>query len=293
MQYNHYFEEWNTPPAGIDTISIYINPAIINRFNAFHEHGNIHEAINCRIKQEKDYRTGQLIRTNHIIDIQAEAINPDMDILGQIINILAGFVYDGTLKTITNADMPTLVNFFMGSFSSFFSIDTLDFYFDMKDGDSISIGKSDPRYPNTRYSSERYSSLKTYSKVKRQEYKNHISREHIQEMEFQNRIEFHLMRGNCEYLDYRNLQGPFEVVFLRYLPLLARKWFDHRREIVEVPNLKKLPYAHHLRQIDDIAHAGHIPHYRELLKTPPKPMPERYYKKDEVDRNWLPHIVTR
>jgi hypothetical protein len=292
ISYNRYFDEWDMPPSGIDTISIWINPLLINRFEDFYERGNIHEAINLRRFTETT-RQGQSIRTNYLIDIQAEVINPDSDILEQVLGYLSSLVYYGTLKPMHNADMVTTTNFFRTSFSSLFSIDCLDFYFDLKAGDVNPLGVPDPKHPNTYYSKDYPSSLKTYSRVERLKHKNHISYSLIEKMEYHERIEFHLARGNCDYLDCRNLQGTYELVFLRYLPQLARKWYDHRRTVVKVPNLRGLPYAHHLRQIDEVAYQGRIPHYRDLLKTPRKPTPFKHAKKNEVDMNWLPAFSTR
>ena len=116
---------------------------------------------------------------------------------------------------------------------------------------------------------------------------------YIEQMEYKTRIEFHLANGNCDFLDYQNLQGTFEMIFLHYLPQLARKWFDYRREVVSVPYLHKLPYACHLRQINDMALAGHIPQYKELIKTPLRPIPEKRYGRNETDLNWLSQFITR
>jgi hypothetical protein len=44
-----YFEEWNLPPAGIDTISVWINPTLINKDKdkdtVFHERGDINKSM--------------------------------------------------------------------------------------------------------------------------------------------------------------------------------------------------------------------------------------------------------
>ena len=287
IQYQRYFNEWEVPSYGIDTISIWIHPNLISRFEDFHERGNIHEAINCRRNYEKNQNTGQIIRTNYIIDFQTEAINPDYDILEQIIQILSLFVYDGTLKMKKDTGMPAINIFFMEAFSSLFSIDRIDFYFDLKDNDIIPSKEPDPGHPNTYYSSDYPSSIKTYSRIEKLKSKNNISYQKIMNIEFNSRIEFHLCRSNCDFLDYRNLQGNFEIIFLRYLPLLAKKLFKHRREILEIPYLHKLPYAHHLRQIHNLTFAGHIPQYKDLLKSPTKPIPYKKYKKNETDYNWL------
>jgi hypothetical protein len=273
IPYARFSNELDGPSEGIDTVSIWVNPSIINRFDDFHENGNIREAINCRFKIERDHRTGRFIKKNYFIDIQAEALDPHADILEQILLHLIKFVYEGTLKYFNNTDMPVIAHFLMENFTSFFTINSLDFYFDLKEGECVLMGNANP-YDATRYSSDYPSSLKVYSKVLRQKHKNHIPHNQIEQMAYQDRIEFHLANGNCGYLDYRNLQGTFEVVFFRYLPQLARKWYARRCEVVQVPNLYKLPYAHHLRQIHDMAFTGHIPQYRELMKTPLRPKPE-------------------
>jgi len=290
INYTRFFNECDCPQEGIDTISIWIHSNLINRYEDFHPGGNIHESINCRFKDEKN-RAGQFFGRNYFIDIQSEALNPNANILEQIIYILTRFVYVGTLKPIKNSDINETAIYFMNNFSSFFAVNSLDFYFDLKDEDCILLG-DETKYPETRYSSGYPSVLKIYSRTARLKQKNHISHEVINRMEYKTRIEFHLANGNCDFLHFQNLNGNYELVFLNYLPLLARKWFNHRREVVKIPHVYKLPYAHHLRQLNNLALAGHIPQYRELLKTPIRPKPDKKYGKNEVDLNWISHFAT-
>jgi hypothetical protein len=206
---------------------------------------------------------------------------------------LTKLVEAGILKNIKNANLSATAQFFMMSFSSHFAVHRLDFYFDVKEGDITPVGYPHPSHPNTYYSGDYPSSLKTYSRVCRLLHKHNILSNLIQGMEYRNRIEFHLARSNCDYLHYQNLSGPFEAVFYRYLPLLARKWYKHRREVIEVPHFNTMPYARHLRQINDMAYAGHIPQYRDLQKTPLLPIPEKHYKKNEADQRWLTEFATQ
>ena len=289
--YTRYFNEWDCPPEGIDTISIWVHPNMINRFVDFHEYGNIHESINCRWSDEKIKKTGQFIRRNYFIDFQAEALNPYEDILGQIINYLTEFVHIGTLKSLKNMDKTSTAIFFMYNFSRVFAINSLDFYFDLKDEDCLLLGEVN-KFHDSRYSLDYPSSLKIYSREMRLKQKNNIPYRYIEQMEYKTRIEFHLANANCDFLDYQNLQGTFEMIFLRYLPQLARKWFTHRRNVVQIPYLHKLSYACHLKQVNELAFAGHIPWYRNLFRTPPRPIPEKHYRKNETDINWLSQFIT-
>jgi len=292
IPYARYFNELDCPPEGIDTVSVWIHPNMINRITDFRERGNIHESINCRWSDEIIKKTGQFIRRNYFIDFQAEVLTPYEDILGQIINYLVGFVYSGTLISLNNMDMPSITRFFMLNFSRLFAINYIDFYFDLKDGDCILLGKPEP-FSSSRYSLDYPSSLKVYSKTERQKYKNHFPHKCIELMEYTTRIEFRLANANCYYLDYRNLQGSYEIVFQRFLPQLARKWFKHRREIVKVPNLSELPYAYHLNKIDELISRDHLPQNYELQKTPLRPKPEKRYGKNEVDINWLSQFISQ
>jgi hypothetical protein len=129
IPYTRFYNEQDGPPEGIDTVSIWVNPDIINRIDDFHREGNIHESINCRWSEERIPKTGQFIRNNYFIDIQAEALNPNADILGQIIYLLTGFVYAGIIGPFRNEDMPTIAGFFMDNFSRLFAINFLDFNF--------------------------------------------------------------------------------------------------------------------------------------------------------------------
>lgn len=293
LNHNRYFEEHAVPPSGIDTVSVWIHPNLINNFGDFHECGNIHSAVNCRKTDEKDYRTGKTIRQNYHLEIQSEALHPNLDILGQVLHLLVEMVNYGTLKISQNMDRQKTAFFFSNAFPSLFAIDALDFYFDFKEEDVVLLGRPNPEYPNTLYSQGYPASLKTYSKTIRQMSKNHLPHEDIKSMEYPRRIEFHLERQNCKYLDHRNLRGNFEAVFLNYLPFLARKWFDHHREVFDVPIHKHLPYAHHFRQIVMLALSGPIPQYRYLFQSPKKPMPGKHYKQGEADMNWLSEFITQ
>ena len=263
------FHEWNMPNAGIDTIAIWIHPSLVNRHADFHKYGNNNKSINCRFKREMF--KGKIMRTNCIIDIQAEAINPDFDILSQIIHILAQFVYCGTLKLPDNANTQDVPGFFFENFPYLFSVNKLDFYFDFRHGDCEVKDNGDMEFSSTAYSKDYPSSLKSYNRIDRLIKKNNLPHDTIRQMEFPMRVEFHLERGNCGYLAYQNLQGTFDAVFLAFLPLLARKWFDHNRQVVNIPNIRNLPYAHHYRQIVCMALAGRIPQYKSLQRTPPRP----------------------
>jgi len=291
INYTRFFNELDCPPAGIDTISIWVHDNLINRFDDFNPQGNIHESINCRYRDEINKKTGQFFRRNYFIDIQSEALNPNNDILEQIINILSKFIFIGTLRAFKNIDIYDTSKLLMNNISSLFAINSVDFYFDLKEEDCILLGEPNP-YPNTRYSLDYPSCLKVYSKTNRHIAKNHKSYQNIEQMKYKTRIEFHLVNSNCNFLHFQNLRGTFEIVFYHYLPQLARKWFDHRREVVKIQKLYELPYAHHLRQINEMALAGHIPQYRDLLKTPIRPKPEKHYGKNEVDLNWLSNFKT-
>jgi hypothetical protein len=133
--------------AGIDMISVFVNPDIISRFSDFHEHGNIREAINCRKKYEK--YNGRIIRVNHVIDIQSEAINPNFDIFTQILHILTAFVYHGTLQVPDAVSMSDMPAYLAANFDRSFSIAALDFHFDFYKGDRFIRGEEDPRYPGS------------------------------------------------------------------------------------------------------------------------------------------------
>jgi len=132
---------------------------MINQFTDFYEYGNIHESINCRWSDEKIKKTGQFIRRNYFIDFQAEALNPYEDILGQIINYLTEFVHIGTLKSLKNMDKTATARFFMDNFFRLFAVNSLDFYFDLKDEDCILLGEAN-KFHDSRYSLDYPSSLK-------------------------------------------------------------------------------------------------------------------------------------
>ena len=292
MNFPFYFQEGFTPQSGIDTISVWLHPAIINRFDQFHEQGNNNQPINLRFSKEFNSKENIAYGINYFVDIQAEAINPDYDILDQVITILVGLTnYEILHYPQLGQHITDLKGFFYCNFDRLFSIDRLDFYFDLRENDMRLLGEPNPACPNTRYSQGYPSVLKAYSRTAKLRQKRHVSYEDIENMDYPNRIEFSLRRSNCDYLNANNLVGSYENVFLRYLPFLSRKWHDYRYQVVEV-DVRNLSYAHHLRQV--IAVASHrIPQYDLLLKSPPKPILYKTAKKNEVDYNFIPQFYSR
>ena len=293
FDYPRYFNEWDVPPAGIDTISIWIHPYLINynkdAHKAFHKEGNVHEAINLRLNQEIDYKTKRVIRTNYHIDIQAEAINPNNDILYQILGYIISLFHSEILIIRDIPDEALFMPFLMHNFNSLFALNYIDFYFDIKEEDIKLLGVINPNYPNTQYSMD--GSLKTYNRIKRLKQKKTIKNELIEKIINPRRIEFHLNRETCRYLNCNNLNGDFNRVFLNYIYFLARKWLKYKRQIIDIPNITKSDY-HYLKQIDSVAHQLTIPYTKSLEKTPRKPVPFKKAKKKEVDYDWFPKFLS-
>jgi len=291
MNFPCYFQEGFTPQSGIDTITVWLHPAIINQFYQFHERGNNNQHINLRFSKEVNPKTNIVYRTNYLLDIQAEAIDPYNDIFGQVLTILVDLTYKGILHYPQLGQyMNDIKGFFYCNFDRLFALDALDFHFDLRNGDMHLLGKPHPACPNTRYSQGYPSVLKAYFRNEKLRQKQHISYEDIENMDYPNRIEFSLCRDNCQFLNAYNLTGSYENVFLRYLPFLARKWHDYRHQVVEVAE-RNLPYAHHLRQVIAVA-SQRIPQY-DLLPTPPKPIPYKTAKKNEVDYNFIAQFYGR
>jgi hypothetical protein len=292
MNFQSYFKEGFTPQSGIDTITVWLHPSIINRFDQFHKQGNNNQPINLRFSKEVNSKTNIEYRTNFLVDIQAEAINPYYNILDQVLTILVNLTYEGILHYPQFGQHITdLKSFFYNNFERFFSIDRLDFYFDLRNGDMRLLGKPNPVYPNTRYSLNYPSVLKAYFRTAKLIQKRCISNEEIENIEYPNRIEFSLRRENCDFLNVNNLTGSYEDVFLRYLPFLARKWNDYRGRIVKVEE-RNLSYAHHLRQVI-VASRHRTQHYYYLLHTPLKPIPHKSAKRNEVDYDFIPQFYSR
>jgi hypothetical protein len=292
MNFPCYFQEGSTPQSGIDTITVWLHPSIINQVYQFHERGNNNQPINLRYKKEIAYITNTPIRTNYYVDIQAEAINPNNDILDQVLTILVDLAYHGILHyPLLGQYTNDLKRFFKLNFNRLFSLDRLDFYFDLRDGDMRLLGTPNPVYPNTRYSSKNEAVLKAYSRTAKLRQKRCIPYKDIENMDYPNRIEISLRRDNCDYLNAYNLTGSYENVFLWHLPLLARKWQNYRHKVVEVQECN-LSYAHHLCKVIAVARQR-IPQYNDLLRTPIKPIPYKKTKRNEVDYNFIPQFYSR
>jgi len=292
MNYPCFFREGFTPQSGIDTITIWLHPEIINCPQKFHKDGNNNHPISLRYEQEINQNTGIIFRTNFFVDIQAEAIDPNNNIFGQVLSLLNYLTDEGILHRPIRRDTYNIMNFFQVNFDRLFALDRLDFYFDLQKEDMYLIGNPYPSCPNTHYSSRKNSVLKAYFRDERLKQKRHISYDELDCMDYQARIEFSLCRENCNYLHIQNINGSYENVFLRYLPFLARKWLDHRSKVVNISKRNIQHYAHHLNQI--IAVAGQrIPQYRDLLETPLKPIPYKSARRNETDLNFIAEFYGR
>jgi hypothetical protein len=184
--------------------------------------------------------------------------------------------------------MEYISKLFRNHFNNFFGIHYIDFNFDLQESDVILQQKPHPDYPNTIYTQGYPSHMRTYNRKIRLDAKGCIPKGCTQNIVFQRRIEFHLAHTNqqCNYLHIDNLQGNYENIFNRYCPLLARKWYDYRKDIVKIPMLRELPYAYHLQQIDQTAFQRRIPHYN-LKVTPQRPKTTKRVQISDVDLNWL------
>jgi len=276
--YPRYFNEWNVPPAGIDTISIWICPDLIKNHSFFHENGNNNESINLRIKRYIDQKTKKILQTNYFMDIQAEAINYNWNIRGQIFHYIHCLFKSSILGFNNNFDEAFVIDFVNNNFNSLFTLDFLDFYFDIREEDAVILGEINQQYPNTQYCKD--GRIKTYNRQKRLKQKNNLPHELINQIPLPRRIEFHLKKRTCPYLSIDNLDGNFNTVFRRYLFFLARKWRKYKRYIIDIPNLKQSNY-YYLKVIENVAFSSTIPHTKSLIKSEPF----KRAKKDKVEQD--------
>jgi len=277
--YPIYFNECNVPQAGIDTISILINPDIVKKHSLFHEFGNNNSPINLRIKKYIDPITKRTIQTNYFIDIQAEMINYNFNIRSQIVHYIL-YLFKSEILSINNHDESFVIDFVNNNFNLLFALDFIDFYFDIKEEDAVILGEISQQHPNTQYCKD--GRIKTYNRQLRLKQKNNLPHDLINQIPLPRRIEFHLKRRTCPYLDINNLNGDFNVVFRRYLFFLARKWRKYKRYIIDIPNLKESNY-YYLKLIENVAFSSTIPHTKSLLK----PEPFKKVKKDKANQCWL------
>jgi hypothetical protein len=284
-----FFSEWNVPSSGIDTISIWIHPYLIKDFSMFHEKGNINKSVNLRKKHEIAYKIQKPIRTNYFIDIQAEAINPNINILDQIFMYIFDLFNTNILFIRNISDEAKLIDFLKMSFNALFSINFIDFYFDIKNENVILLGDINPNYPNTQYSTN--GCIKTYDRKIRLKHKNTISYEIIDEIINARRIEFHLTRTTCRYLNCINLHGTFDFVFHNHLNYLARQWLKYKRQIIKIKDINEIDNFY-LKKIDNLALSRTIPHNKALEKSPPMPIPYKKAKQNEVDLDWFPKFIS-
>jgi len=271
--YPRYFNEWNVPPAGIDTISILIRPDLVKKHSFFHENGNNNASINLRIKRYIDQITKKNLQTNYFMDIQAEAINFNWNIRGQIIHYILCLFKSAILGLNNDSDEQFIKDFVNNNFNSFFNLDFIDFYFDIREEDAVILGEINQQYPNTQYCKD--GRIKTYNRQKRLKQKNNLPHELINQILLPRRIEFHLKKRTCPYLHIDNLDGNFNTVFNKHLFFLARKWRKYKRYIINIPNLMRSPY-YYLKAIEKVAFSNTIPHTKSLIKHEPFKRTKKY-----------------
>jgi hypothetical protein len=284
------------PQSGIDTITVWLHPAVIACERLFHEQdasykgigykANNYKGINLRYKREINQKTGKFIRKDYFIDIQTEAIDLNNDISFQVIGILENFAVKKVLRRPQRINIYNFKSFFMDNFDSLFTLDSLDFFFEMQNDDMQLLGKPNPEY------SHGYSQvLKVYKQSERLERKLDLLRERskrklnllyddIEILEYPFRIEFSLNKDTCKYLNILNLFGTYDDIFLRHLPFLAHKY---RHEVTELKEIK-LHRARYLQQIIDVARER-IPRNFNLHETPSRPT--LYEKIGRNDNNFI------
>jgi hypothetical protein len=122
-----------------------------------------------------------------------------------------------------------------------FGVSQIEFFFDFPQGkvsaNQEAIENGDiKQHKDTIYSNDNNSrnNICVYNRRNKLLHDRHISREKIDMMGVEYRIEARLSRENCPYLDLANLSGNYEDIFKRFLPFLAVLFYNHLYSHVEV-----------------------------------------------------------
>jgi hypothetical protein len=278
-------------PAGIDTLSIRINPYLINNVNHFHKRGNVNNSrVTARYSKQYGY---------YSLDFQAEFFWDTNDYASKICTYIQVLMEEDILKKVIIRNDTPLNTFLLNNFHSFFAITRLDFYFDFKDTDFefAPINKKLKRdMPTTRYSKDykvyRRSTLKSYDR--RDALKSHTNIPHaaIDKMQYPYRIEFSFFPKNCNYLHISNLIDNYDMIFNRFKGLMAQKWDKFGNQVAIIPNWFMLNYGGYFADIQYLLNYPINRNSNVLAVSPKNPIPSHTAKKNEVDKNFMPRFST-
>jgi hypothetical protein len=242
---------------GIDKVDVLLNPLFFNKEN-----------IN-RHKDPYHRLTLHPAGVYWVLSIQAEWFNPLFDYQAQIAFAVYELVKEGVISFVDTPFTPWMIYSFHECF--FLNIVALEFYSDFKE-DSIEIhdakvfhtideakendglyryySEEEEQFTETCYSADRKGARKsqfiTYNRLKKSIKDNNIAS--VRELE-QNqnplRCEFRLYSTNTDWLNWDNLKGNYQVIFNRYLGLLAVMYNNQVDGCVTVkgtenPNFKRV-----------------------------------------------------
>jgi hypothetical protein len=102
--------------------------------------------------------------------------------------------------------------------------------------------------------------------IRKLRYKNTIKHGIIDRIVNARRIEFHLTRRTCRYLNCNNLYGTFDFVFHNHLNYLVRHWQKYTQQIIDIPDISETGNFY-LKKIDNLTFSRTIPHNKALEKS--------------------------
>jgi len=280
IEFPIYFNEFEVPEAGIDTISIYIHPNLINKPSSFHEKGNANEAVSLRKISRKKRFSEETLCTNYIIDIQTEAIDPNANILDQVFGYIILLFKSKILSFCNYPDEVLIACLLEQNLHPLFILDFIDFYFDIKEEGAILLDKKDRRFPYGQCCDGCH--IKTYNRIDRLKNRDNFNSQLLEQMQFPRRIEFNLTRNTCGFLHFANLDGDFNTVFYNYLNSLGNEWKKSQSSVIDIPNLKESEY-HCLKQIDSVAFSPANQQIKYLENIPRERMPNKKARENEAD----------
>ena len=211
---------------GIDTISFQVFPQFVNTKNWWNRR-QVYKGVSLEVRKSKYERF-------YYCHVQAEALNQNMNILGQIKSVVANLYIGHFIEFKCKNANPFVFIFY--DCDQLIQLAGIDFHFDFEET-KVKIPVRKNRFPTTRYSTDHKSRKSLWIAYDRRPYLhkvNQIKSNLIDRMPYPMRVEIRLRKSNCDYINLENLRGNYYKILFCYLPYIAKSWRSHSKELCSV-----------------------------------------------------------
>jgi len=230
--------------AGIDKVKLILNPLFLNPAHPFYIRADNALTIHKNKEGNITYLAIHAEYFNPLFDYRMTIVNAIIEAINKKVFFFPISTDDFFSLFLTQAFIFQNICYFI------LGVSQVEFCFDfpegkvainkdaIKNGDIIQYRDKEDNLTNTYYTSDyepekKKSSYCVYNKKEKLIHDNK-SRDEIEKMDVEYRIEARLNRENCPYLDIANLKGTYEDIFKRFQPFLAVLFYNHLYGHVDV-----------------------------------------------------------